>query len=97
MTEFTQREQAILIRVEELRNSGQQEQLDELLASIENGETELIEDGSIDSLWANVVRSRKITTDMITAGRIIGDGGMTIIDPRGMTIMTINGEGIESG
>lgn len=93
MTEFTQREQAILSRVEELRNSGQQEQLDELLASIENGETELIEDGSIDSLWASVVRSRKITADMLTAGQITVNEGMTI-GPGGITI---NGEGIENG
>lgn len=86
MTEFTQREQAILSMVEELRNSGQQEQLDDLLASVENGEMELIEDGSINTLWANVVRSRKITTDMLTIGRISGNRGMTI-----------SGEGIENG
>lgn len=89
MTEFTQREQAILSMVEALRNSGQQEQLDELLASIENGEMELIEDGTISGLWDNVVRSRKITTDMLTAGRISSEN-MTI-DPSGMTI---NGESL---
>lgn len=92
MSEFTQREQAILRRVEELRNSGQQEQLDELLASIENGEMELIEDGTIGGLWADVVRSRTITTDMLTVGRMVNEG-MTI-DPGGITI---NGERIENG